>query len=206
MKKISIITVAVVVALSAQADYLLNFRALFGYSSDSDATGNTGLLLNAGDQATVQLIYAAGDGADYNSQFDNGTGTTFVLNGVTVAGNDQLITSFLTTAYGGTPLTDFTEFAGFTASVQESFLGADIYARIFDAAGGKFYQTAVFTASDIAPPASPQIFEADGVDAPVFAGLQSNGDVYQVVPEPATFGLLGVAALGLFLARKKARR
>ena len=28
----------------------------------------------------------------------------------------------------------------------------------------------------------------------------------QVVPEPATFGLMGVAALGLFLARKKARR
>ena len=26
-----------------------------------------------------------------------------------------------------------------------------------------------------------------------------------VIPEPATFGLMGVAALGLFLARKKAR-
>jgi hypothetical protein len=28
----------------------------------------------------------------------------------------------------------------------------------------------------------------------------------QVIPEPATFGLMGIAGLGLFLARKKARR
>ena len=28
----------------------------------------------------------------------------------------------------------------------------------------------------------------------------------EVIPEPATFGLMGVAALGMFLARKKARR
>ncbi len=36
-------------------------------------------------------------------------------------------------------------------------------------------------------------------------GISENGTTV-VIPEPATFGLMGVAALGLFLARKKARR
>ena len=48
-----------------------------------------------------------------------------------------------------------------------------------------------------------------GVGAPGLTQSFVGGDVQtniQVVPEPATIGLMGVAGLGLFLARKKAHR
>jgi|SaaInl8_200m_RNA_FD_contig_51_964237_length_953_multi_3_in_0_out_0_1 hypothetical protein len=45
------------------------------------------------------------------------------------------------------------------------------------------------------PTGTPQTFAGGDVTTAV-----------TVIPEPATFGLMGVAALGMFLARKKARR
>ena len=45
------------------------------------------------------------------------------------------------------------------------------------------------------PPASTQLLNG--------GGIQSN---IEVVPEPATLGLMGVAGLGMFLARRKSRR
>jgi hypothetical protein len=45
------------------------------------------------------------------------------------------------------------------------------------------------------PAATPQNFDPDTMTIGV-----------SVIPEPATFGLMGVAGLGMFLARRKARR
>ena len=48
-----------------------------------------------------------------------------------------------------------------------------------------------------------------GVGTPGLTQTFNSGDVQtniQVIPEPATLGMMGVAALGLFLARKKAHR
>ncbi len=45
-----------------------------------------------------------------------------------------------------------------------------------------------------------------GVDTSESLIAMGTQDWVQVVPEPATIGLMGVAGLGMFLARKKARR
>ena len=50
---------------------------------------------------------------------------------------------------------------------------------------------------------------AAGSPAPADPQQMLLGDItanVQVIPEPATFGLMGIAGLGMFLARKKARR
>lgn len=45
------------------------------------------------------------------------------------------------------------------------------------------------------PALAPQVFNGGALQTSV-----------EVIPEPATFGLMGIAGLGMFLARKKARR
>ena len=50
------------------------------------------------------------------------------------------------------------------------------------------------------------VYGEDSVQgAPGAIGALTNDNGTYVIPEPATFGLMGVAALGMFLARKKAR-
>ena len=211
-KKTMVVALVVSAAAFVQADYLLNIKAGYGFSSDyaNDPSGATPLLLNAGDQARVEFYYAGANGQIDFDQVNPGnatSGTDYLLNHVGATGDDVLIGSWLTDA---NTQDGATEYAPFNFDVQEAYLGETVFARVYDVGAqngdGFFFQSATFTAHDLTPPAAPEAFQVDNDPNPAFAGLQANGDVYAVIPEPATFGLMGVAGLGLFLARKKARR
>lgn len=213
MKKASIVLVLAMLGAVAHGDYLVQLQATYGYSSDyaNDPSGLTPMLLNAGDRALVQLYYVGANGVkEYNeaAPLNSTGGTTFtLLSTAGVYGDDVLVGGFLTapnTQNGAS------EYAPFGQVLQSAYLGANVYARIFDvgaqSGNGFFFETGIFTLNDKLPPAAPDIRDLDNAGAGGFAGLQPNGDVYQVIPEPATIGLMGIAGLGMFLARRKTRR
>lgn len=88
-----------------------------------------------------------------------------------------------------------------------------------DFSAGKFF-TRVYESTGAAGEFFLDIAMADGVDYvfnpqdtgtvyanSVVSGIQNiNANGTTVIPEPATFGLMGIAGMGLFLARKKSRR
>ena len=217
MKKI-IILAAMAVAGVASADFYIEMNAGYGFSSDyeHDSSGNTPLLAD-GEQALVQLIYAGDDGiANHYAENNNGSGTDYVLQDEnTMYGDDVFVTSFLTDV-ADSSAGDYSEYALHDITIDEAYQGnGKVYARVFNAAKTEYYEQAIFQASDLDPSGTPpdtadKYYTDNGsVDGstPTFVGLQASGDNYKVVavPEPATFGLMGVAGLGLFLARKKAR-
>ena len=101
---------------------------------------------------------------------------------------------FLGGNYGTLALTERPSAAvGQTASFVADINGGGIQV-------GDFISIYAFVVEDMAAVGSP---------APATPQFVTPGDLtagVEVIPEPATFGLMGVAALGLFLARKKARR
>jgi len=78
-----------------------------------------------------------------------------------------------------------------------NFTGGSIGGDVTKIAGGTYYDiTAAFGGlANPNPPNTPQTFNPGNLktDTPV-------------VPEPATIGLMGIAGLGMFLARRKSRR
>ena len=81
-------------------------------------------------------------------------------------------------------------------------------------AGNNLYSV-IFNSADMATATAYAVFEStpyvvsagSGVSLPNGTmGVGAAAGSWQAIPEPATVGLMGVAGLGLFLARKKARR
>lgn len=82
------------------------------------------------------------------------------------------------------------------------------YARVFEgggAAGEYYYTGAAIDASNwVLVGSDPSTVYTDSVmEAGVF-NIDAQGTT--VIPEPATIGLMGIAGLGMFLARRKSRR
>ena len=178
----------------AQADVSVNYFTPYGFTDVSN--GADALFLDTGETALIQLINAGA----------NGAADAVTAAGAGMFGDDSLITSFTITA-SSDPVNDYTGYA----YTQQSTLtgsfsgGADIFARIYQSstagAGSLYYDGAVVSAVDSstipAPPSTSYNFGGNaGTDVASFA---------TVIPEPATIGLMGIAAAGLFAARRKVR-
>ena len=197
MKKVVAVLALTMVGMAAHADFYINFKSSFGIYNEA---GDAGIIPNVGDQALVQLIYAgANDQPDYASGTDLSVGSL-------IAGDDVLLWQGVFTNNGGA----YEDYASgtFNSSVIEDYQGNGIiYGRIFSGlgeVGDTYYQGDLFTANNLdpngEPPPTPDDYDLGG------AQDNQKADDGTVIPEPATFGLMGVAALGLFLARKKVRR
>ena len=99
----------------------------------------------------------------------------------------------------------FAKFLGFNATFDYAAPDfADVFTVVFDNAdissadNYMVVDTAAFNTADAAPPAVAINYN---VDSPI-----TTGATWAAIPEPATIGLMGIAGLGMFLARKKARR
>jgi hypothetical protein len=100
----------------------------------------------------------------------------------------------------------FAKFLGFDGvfdyNVTPDF--ANVFTVVFDAADKgsalnyMVVDTAAFNSGDAAPPATSINYN---VDSPI-----STGATWAAIPEPATIGLMGIAGMGMFLARRKVRR
>ena len=191
MKKLIIALVAT--AAIAHADISVNIFTSYGfYNADGSR------ILDTGESAVIQLINAGANGkADAVTA---ATGAAF--------GDDSIIGSFTITA-SADPEVDFTGYA-YTAgeTINEvGTAGANVFARIYAdstfSAGSLYYDGGIVAASNLdltlVPPPTPTSYEFGGN-----TGV-STADFATVIPEPATIGLMGIAAAGLFSARRKVR-
>ena len=193
MKKLIIALVAT--ASIASADITVNLFTGYGFLDSSNADE---VLLNSGETALIQLINAGA----------NGTADAVTAGGGGMFGDDVLIGSLSITATA-TGAADYTGYAVVSGTTFEEAgtAGANVFARIYQdstaSVGSLYYDGIIGAAPDVdldadTPPlATPYNFGGnDGVYTTDFA---------TVIPEPATIGLLGIAAAGLFTARRKVR-
>lgn len=200
MKKITVAVAVVGLAAMVQADYFVNLSSEFGIYN---AAGTAGILSQPNEQAIIQLIYDA----DANGAYETTAGQLNIGN---LFGGDAQIGLNLT--FINNNPANFTDFAaGNFGTIQATYLGAPVYARIFNdndmsgtiSVGDNYYIGAIQAAANKdfsgLPPVAELYNLGGGQDGQLASGLV-------VIPEPATFGLMGIAGLGMFLARKKARR
>jgi len=193
VKKTTVILVAIAMVSGAYADIFANFSAGFGIAGNGAAGG----LVEPVNGTTVllQLIGGGGDGLDYE------VGDQVFVNG-SVSGNDSLLGSLTAlVTLGGT---DFSDWAATISGVLTAADTPDTWIRVSGIAAGDwvYEQSVSFASLDSSDPlVLPELLFFDNAGA----GGAATGSV-TVIPEPATFGLMGIAGLGMFLARKKARR
>jgi len=191
MKKVMLMAMAVMVAGIVSADLSINWANSSQPVYDVGGSGNGGPFV-AG--AEVDLIWSTVGAITtpglYNLAANLGV-TEFVLDGTAVAGTFGFFA-------GGGIYTD--------ANVGGNNVNSGFFfTRIYQPVGNFFLDIPLGEGGDfIYEPTAPlTTFSANAVNgAPAF--VDSNGT--QVVPEPATLGLMGIAGLGMFLARRKARR
>ena len=181
MKSIIAMFVAFAVATVASADIAINLVNNAGYSATDDGSG----------QYVVQLV-----------QNDLGTAATVDESNLLNAGDTLLAT--------------YTSAAGFAGTFGSQGVGTyatpgsgNVIIRIFDlgAANGDVGSaweignaSAGFIEYDSLNPGT--IYSTDGLVSSPFT-LGTSGTAVNVIPEPATIGLLGIAGAGLYAARRK---
>ena len=200
MKKIAVTIIASAMAFSAAADYVVNV-ATPGYFEGLGGTGDlsTPFLPNLNDTALVQLYWVGGNGTA-----DNLGGNT--LNPGGIAGDDELIGSFTFLNDGAIGNEQYAPVNDIITGAPAYYPGADVFARIFNtidaSAGSYYYEGTIQQVASLDPGASPP-----PLPAAYDLGLPAVNVAFGlVVPEPATIGLMGIAGLGMFLARRKTRR
>ncbi|MDZ8117920.1 PEP-CTERM sorting domain-containing protein [Pontiella agarivorans] len=197
MKKAIVALVAVAMVGVANADIYANLSAGFGISG----AGSAGGIVDAIDGTTVvlQVIDGGGDGLDYAAP-----GVIQYNGGLLTAGNDILLGTLTANVTGGGG--DYSDWAATISGIVQYSYVSDAYFRVSGIEDGDWvYEgSAAFADIDTSDPkATPEFvfFDEGG------AGGAADGSVtVQVIPEPATIGLMGIAGLGMFLARRKARR
>lgn len=188
MKKLIVALAVVALAGAASADIKASFIAGFGIYGNGS---NGGLVDNiAGTEITLQLFAGGGDGLN----LDAGG----VLIGV-AQGNDTLIGT-ITDSISGTG--DFGDYAATLAGVINGLDAADTWYTVSGVNAGDWVFVSPVALASLGALDAPETVFFDNGGAGVF---DLDGSVV-VVPEPATLGLMGIAGLGMFLARRKTRR
>ena len=194
MKKILLVGIVVAMTVAVQADIYTKYVSTFGF----EANGG-GPLLADGDQAWIQLIYAGANGVVDGAATPGG--------GIQGLIDDQVIFEGLTpVAVGGDFNFEYGLFSEIVGPVA-GIAGGNIYGRIFQdrtvAADSWYYEGHLQAMSNFIPPAGAPPLPDETYNLGQGGAVSVN---LQVVPEPATLGMMAVAGLGMFLARKKARR
>ncbi len=198
MKRIIVGMVAVAMVGVSHADIYANMQVGFGVGGNGDSGGIVDSTL--GTEIILQVISGGGDGLNYAE-----AGKVQYNSGFLVAGNDVLLTTisgFVSNAAGS----DFSDFATAVNGIITELDSIDTWVRVSGVADGNwvFEQAISFASLDSTDPfVTPETIFYDNAGA----GGSADGSVQvQVIPEPGTLGLMGIAGLGMFLARKKARR
>jgi hypothetical protein len=195
MKKVITMMAVAAVAVTASAD-LTQFK----WGTSGAATDNTGTQFTTGAATVFSLINQDLSAFIVSGQIDilhfqsatlaSGTGAAQDI-GIKPAfqGGGWLINDFVSSDNSniGTAYAIVVDHGGYT-SLSDIQIG-DYVGFV---TGG--------AVEDLQPGVNPP------ATGPTFDGGAVQTNVQVVVPEPATFGLMGVAGLGLFLARRKARR
>lgn len=198
MKKTIITAMVAMVAAVATADFYVNMAVPFGIYDQ----GGGALISNPGGQALLELFYVGDNGVVDYAGAGAGTLGDVDLGG---SGDDVLLGSFIFTAAGGA----FDGYiSGAASTITAPYQGTgEIFGRVYQglgAPGDWYYQGAVQVVPSLDPSGDPPPTPADYfVDGGAAGSLANAG---QVIPEPATIGLMGIAGLGMYLARRKARR
>ncbi|MBN2164335.1 MAG: PEP-CTERM sorting domain-containing protein [Pontiellaceae bacterium] len=198
MKK-TIVLAMLGIASVASADIAVDIVNSAGFLKAGETAPSGTAVLPTG--TLVQLIWSA-SAAGYQTDNLNAT----LLN----AGEYLLFSGNANDVWGKFSL-------GTAVAGDDMVGGADInsgyfYARIFDTADGAIGSSFLelgLQGSDLMeyvpgpPPDGTTIYSSSFNDT-AWTAIDSQGTT--VIPEPATIGLVGVAGLGLFLARKKSNR
>ena len=190
MKKLLIIMLAV--ASVASADIFVNVFTDYGFEANDG-----GVALNSDESARIDLLYVGANGA-----IDAVTGA-----GGGAFGDDVLLGTFNFTNNGGTFDADAYFTSGEIQSADSSVTGAsdyNVFGRIYQSSSAAvntwYYEGSIAATPNVTLGTTP---------APISTGYQidvggtATAFNQQVIPEPATIGLLGIAGAGLFAARRK---
>ena len=179
MKSIIAMFVALAVASVASADIAIDLVNSAGYGATADGSN----------QYVVQLV-ANNAGAATTVDASNLLGT-----------GDNLLTSFTTDAAG------YGTFASQGIGEYATPASGNVVIRIFDLGAGNGdvgsqweVAAAAFTEYNSLTPST--IYTTEGLVSSPFT-LGTSGTAVNVIPEPATIGLLGIAGAGLYAARRK---
>ena len=192
MKKVIVALAAVAMVGVATADIYVAPSVGFGIYGD----GNNGGIIdnNAGVEVVLQIIDGGGDGV---------SAVTFDLAGNPVAGgNDSIIGFLVSAATGGGDYADYGALIAGEIGGNGTPWSADTWVAISGIVDGRSAWLAPIAITDgnySDPKTLPEVLVVDGG-----VGATAN-TIVTVIPEPATIGLMGIAGLGMFLARKKVR-
>ncbi len=185
MKKVLAIMAVAAVSISASAD-LTSFGYQGGKLFDASSTA-----FAAGTYVNGAKIFTT----DLNSFVSGGQINLADISGLYATGDIAVGPVFA----GGTYGTGLFEEDPATIAGQTVWL-------VFDANGGAIEVGDVIgiaSSGDVVDALTPPVGAGD---VQTFTPGDITSNVTVVIPEPATLGLMGVAGLGLFLARRKARR
>ena len=190
MKNIIIALIATTTVVFA--DISVNFFVEYGFE---DQNNTDSVFLNVGETALIQLINSGSDGIGAVTAAGGG-----------MFGDDTLLASYTVTATGDYVSDYATGTLGTTEVVGLN--GANVFARIYQdstaSVGSLYYDGSIVAAANLdlsaVPAPTPTSYNFGGS-----SGVTDNSLYSTVIPEPATVGLMGIAAAGLFASRRKVR-
>ncbi|MDF7805830.1 PEP-CTERM sorting domain-containing protein [Pontiellaceae bacterium B12219] len=198
MKKTLVMVLGVALVGASMADVVIDFKTTAPVFKPG-GTQIPGDLLDVG--AVAQLVWSASPLADYQtSNIDLSLGNGLQRDG------EYILTTYVSAGPGGGVQ------AGSGTYGNDDVGGNDIHQGYFF---GRIFQTTgavndYFIEFGIQNPELKTFVDTDPTSDYDTTMLSVSTDIAaygtQVVPEPATLGLMGIAGLGMFLARKKTRR